>query len=185
MDMLRSGQDGVDTESLPLREAAHRLGVSVESLRKRAQRGTIAAHKVQTVDGETWFVSLPRVDSGQDKTGQDTRGGQDGNGQATVHPSPLDANTAEIIAVLREQLAVKDEQIAHLMQIVAVQSARTLPSGEAITARESRDDKSPIPIQMPPHTQTNAQRGVQPHSRGILRTLRRWFEYGLPEREGK
>jgi len=180
VDTLRGGQDRVDTETLPLRDAARRLGVSVESLRKRAQRGTIAAQKVRTMDGETWYVSVPMGGRGQDKTGQDVGSGQDGNGQDSGQPSPLDTNTAEIIAVLREQLVVKDVQIHHLMQIIAVQSANTLPSGEraqegAEPAGASREDDSPP-------RDTNAVHkgaGRSMHGPGeMIDRVRRWWQRG-------
>ncbi len=169
MDVSQSRQDRVDTESLPLREAAKRLGVSVESLRKRAQRGTIAAHKVQTLDGETWYVSLPVGGHGQDRNGQDS-------GQ----PSLVDANTAEIIAVLREQLAVKDAQIHRLMQIIAVQSANTLPSGERAQegtepAVASREDELPVPASN--IARDGAQRPERA-SRGVVGRVRRWWGRG-------
>ncbi len=180
MDRLRGGQDGVDTETLPLRDAARRLGVSVESLRKRAQRGTIAAQKLRTIDGETWYVSVPMRGHGQDKTGQDVSSGQDGNGQDSGQASPLDTNTAEIIAVLREQLAVKDEQITRLMQIIAVQSAHVLSSGErkpesmrgTLQSQEDELSASASPI-----AQEDAQRPGRVRG-DLVGRVRRWWGGG-------
>lgn len=177
MDTLRGGQDRVDTETLPLRDAARRLGVSVESLRKRAQRGTIAAQKVHTIDGETWYVSVPMGGHGQDRTGQDVGSGQDGNGQDSGQASPLDTNTAEIIAVLREQLAVKDEQIAHLMQIIAVQSAHVLSSGERKQESmrgtlQSQEDELSAPGS--PIAQEGAQRPGRVRG-DLVGRVRRWW----------
>jgi hypothetical protein len=62
--------DKVDNklDSIDLTTAAGVLGLSVETLRKRLQRGRIAGFKA--ADG-TWRVVLDKVDSSLDNAGQD------------------------------------------------------------------------------------------------------------------
>jgi len=109
--------------------------------------------------------------------------GSGASSRGTVSPSvskPMDANTAELIAVLREQLAVKDAQIHHLMQIIAVQSANTLPPGEraqegAELARASREGESPA------HDANTAHKGAEQPMRGpggMVGRVRRWWQRG-------
>jgi hypothetical protein len=100
-------------ERLPLPEAARRLGLSSVAARKRAQRGTLHAEKV---DGQ-WFVVLPGPPSETSygpSNGQATRTAQvDGqsvpstNGQAVQVDGPtLDsAAAAELGTIAREALA--------------------------------------------------------------------------------
>ena len=100
-------------ERLPLPEAARRLGLSSVAVRKRAQRGTLAAEKV---DGQ-WFVVLPVPPSETShglSNGRAARTAQmDGqpvpsaNGQAVQVDGPtLDsAAVAELGTIAREALA--------------------------------------------------------------------------------
>ena len=46
---------------LPLQEAANRLGISVDSARKKAQRGTIVARRVARPQGHTWEIYLDGI----------------------------------------------------------------------------------------------------------------------------
>src|ERR687896_237928 len=50
-----------DVEIVSLREAAQRLGISSEAIRKRIMRGTLRGHK----RGRQWFVTLDPDGSGQ------------------------------------------------------------------------------------------------------------------------
>ncbi len=90
----------------PLVEAAELLGVTADSLRKRARRGTVEAYK----QGDEWYVIVPNGTNGTQATGQATS-------QATARAAqairePLEQAVAAVIATLREQLLVKDQQIA-------------------------------------------------------------------------
>jgi hypothetical protein len=88
-----SKQDSVD-----LTTAAARLGLSVATLRKRLQRGTIAGFKA--ADGN-WRVVLDTVDNRLDSPGQNAGPNQSGL---------IDALLADI-QFLRSQLQARDDEI--------------------------------------------------------------------------
>lgn len=89
-------------QGTPLVEAAEILGVSADSLRKRARRGTVEAYK----QGEEWYVIVPNGTSRSQATSQATARAR----QAT--DEPLQRAVAEVIALLRDQIKTKDVQIA-------------------------------------------------------------------------
>ena len=140
------------TGAIPIADAAARLGVSVELLRKRAQRNTMPAYKV---DGK-WYVVLdvdqdgvqdipPRAeDVVASRTVQDgTSGpGQDGNrGAASWGVSPAARSQLE---------AIRDEWLAPLVAQIREQAeevGRLRAEREAVAAerdrlrREREDDR--------------------------------------------
>ncbi len=46
-------------ERVPIREAAARLGVSPDTIRRRLKSGELAGHREQTPQGFTWLVEVP------------------------------------------------------------------------------------------------------------------------------
>ena len=100
-----------DRGGVPLHEAAERLGVGVELLRKRAQRNTIPAYKQ---DGR-WFVVLDTVQDNEAGPVQDnpsrTRAGQD------VQDSVSGAGRAVTVspAAYAQLQAIRDEWLQPLV----------------------------------------------------------------------
>jgi len=87
-----------DQDRLDIPEAATRLGLSVDAIRKRIQRGSLHAEKL---DGR-WFVVLPVQGGprhGLDIDQDTSRTGPDANG--TAGPAVRDA-TGQAIAALAE-----------------------------------------------------------------------------------
>ncbi|GEM_PF-1811074 len=119
-------------ERVTLTEAARRLGLTAIAVRKRAQRGTLAAEKV---DG-AWTILLPaRAISGQ-ADGPASTDGPSGHPSPEVGAPPVDSTVAAELrgrvaaleretAGLWEQLAVKDRQIGEL-HVLLQQSQRVL-----------------------------------------------------------
>jgi hypothetical protein len=103
-------------DSVDLTTAASALGLSVATLRKRLQRGTIAGFKA--ADG-TWRVVLGKVDShgqGMDNAGQDH--------------SALVETLRDEVQFLRGQLQARDDDIRRLhvlLQQHQQQPGRALP----------------------------------------------------------
>lgn len=79
----------VGDNAVPLAEAAQRLGLSTEAVRKRLERGTLSGVK----RGRAWYVLMPDEPSGH---------------RPDERP---DAEISEMLVTLREQLGVKDQQI--------------------------------------------------------------------------
>lgn len=127
--MTRTIQDNIpdtmEAAGLDIANAAARLGLSTETVRKRLQRGRLKGFK--GTDG-AWRVILPAQD--QPGQSQDSKqdaipdGSQDKSGQ-------LVAALKDEIAFLRSQLQARDEEIrrAHvLIQQAQKQPTPLLPS---------------------------------------------------------
>ena len=97
---MDSKQDSVD-----LTTAAGRLGISIATLRKRLQRGTIAGFKAP--DG-SWRVVLDTVDNRLDSPGQNA--GQDQTILVAALRDQIDTLRDEI-QFLRVQLQARDDEI--------------------------------------------------------------------------
>lgn len=101
---LDNRQDN-EQDSEDLAAAAVRLGLTVETVRKRLQRGKIKGFKRS--DG-TWRVALDRVDSKQDSPGQAAGQGQDKPGQRQDKPTQA---PNELVDQLRSENAFLRSQL--------------------------------------------------------------------------
>src|SRR5215207_7686603 len=130
---------------LTQREAAERLGVSVEAIRKRVKRGTLRSDKGG--DGRRYVCLDDAPDTDRD------------SGQAAGEPED---RTAELIATLREQLQAERQAHAEARRIIAglveripaleapAESAPDTPgSPEAAPASEDRGDVRTAPQTAP------------------------------------
>ncbi len=150
-------------DGIPIREAAARLGITVESLRKRAQRGTITAYKV---DGE-WFIALPaEQDKGQDAVPDNGQGGD-------IATSAL----VEQLGFMQRELERRDLEIERLTGMLA-ESQRTVRLMLPTTAGPGQDTIQPTPgtpqapersaeHAMPPETAPVAPDGSQREIEGF------------------
>jgi hypothetical protein len=142
--------------------AADRLGTTVDAIRKRVQRDTIAHEK--DTDGRVWILldaDRTRHDNDQDRTGhrQDTE------------PDALISAKDETIATLREQLQAERQAHAEARRLLMAALERIPPQLEAPSeARESPQTVEEEPDRAKPHSATGeAQESVQrPWWRRIL-----------------
>jgi hypothetical protein len=117
-------------------EAAVRLGISKDAVRRRVQRGTVTAYKS---DDDRWLVLIPD-DEDAGSTGTERR---DSTGAARFGD-----DFATVIATFREQLEVKDQQLAekdrqiselHVLLQTSQQNEQRLLSAIVPEATESRE----------------------------------------------
>lgn len=104
-------------ESLPISEAAARLGISVDAIRKKIRRGTIPAVK----QNDRWYVEVPDMDAAQDTT------------QPASSTVPDGAITHELVELLRAELEAKNRQIERLTVLLgnAQQTVQLLTEGQS------------------------------------------------------
>ena len=104
---------------VPIAEAAEELGVTVELLRKRAQRGTIPAYKV---DGR-WFVVLDKTEPIVQDTSpvQDVQDVPSRTGQGSSEAPPPRAVAP---AALSQLEAIRDEWLQPLVDQLKVQATQ-------------------------------------------------------------
>jgi len=100
--MRDSDKDTDKDSAVPLVEAARRLGLTVDGVRKRIQRGTITAYKRD----ERWFIVLDdnkdrSVDTEADDGKDDKDSGQDGNKETTSTVSTIAVTALSVYSRLR------------------------------------------------------------------------------------
>jgi excisionase family DNA binding protein len=106
----------MEMEGMTVSEAAERLGISREAVRKRVRRGSLPA--VKGDDGQ-WLIALP-----DDVMAQDAWDIQ--SAPRTLSDAPDGAITIMLVSTLRgaldtltAQLAIKDGQIEQLLALMA------------------------------------------------------------------
>ncbi len=128
-------------------EAARVLGLSVDAVRKRVQRGTIAHEKDQ--------AGRVRIILDDAETLQDTP-------QDTTRQHRPD-HTAELIATLREQLQAERQAHAEARRIIAGLVER-IPAIEAPRGEESSpSEATPQPGRVGPQPAVEGTRGEESH----------------------
>jgi hypothetical protein len=132
---------GMDTESdgergVPVSQAAKVLGISTAAARKRVQRGSLRAYKV---DGQ-WFVVLPASgEAGQD-VGRTSDAGQGYDVARDTAVAYFQREHDRLLTLVEEQQRAIDnltEAVAELARKVG------RPSPSPMEALSARDDPSP------------------------------------------
>src|SRR5919107_2506519 len=147
MGAVGEGQDTTghpSTARVSVREAAERLGTTVDAIRKRVQQDTITHEKDS--DGRVWIF----LDT--DRTRQDTDRDMAGHRQ-DHEPSALISAKDETISTLREQLQAERQAHAEARRLLAAALER-IPAIEAPqeaseaseTVEEEPDRAEPRPV---------------------------------------
>jgi hypothetical protein len=108
MDADQDTRQDTQQDGVPLVEAAERLGLTPETVRKRLQRGSLAGYKR---DG-LWYVVLP--DTRPALPGH-AAGHEPDTGRTAADPVQDNAT----VATLERLLAAKDDELAHLRTLLA------------------------------------------------------------------
>jgi excisionase family DNA binding protein len=158
---------------LTQREAAERLGVSVEAIRKRVKRGTLRSEKEE--DGRRYVylddapdAAHPQADHAGHAHPQADHAGHaypQAEGRRYADPAPLVEELRDQVGYLREQLRREQDAHAEARRIIAALAAR-IPEIEAPASSEEpgvpemaadeQQGRGPIP------DATGAQEGTQP-----------------------
>lgn len=100
---------------MTMAQAAKRLGVSVDTIRRRVRSGELEAHKESTPQGFRWLVVLPSDAGARAARAADVTGVA---GEADV--------LREMVGLLREQLDARTREVQELHTLLA--QARGLPA---------------------------------------------------------
>ena len=151
------GSDSVsEIERVSIREAAQRLGVSQDTIRRKIRAGTLPAAKVATPQGFVWLVELA------------------GDAQSVIDDAPQqDAAQAAAIelALLQERLASADRMLDELRSDRDAWRERAQQDAEA--AREMRvllQQAQSIALALPATTEASP---AQAQQQGVLSRWRR------------
>jgi hypothetical protein len=99
-------------ESLPIVEAAQRLGIHPETLRPRIRRGEVKAHQERTPHGDVWIVEVELAEQVQ-KTSNQGQAGQDGvvDSRVNLNGDSGEVRTLrEMVALLKDEVEARDRQ---------------------------------------------------------------------------
>jgi Winged helix-turn-helix DNA-binding len=124
---------GAAVARVTIREAAERLGVSQDTVKRRLKRGELQGVQEPRPQGFVWLVELP----------------DEAAAAATPPPSAAEVSAAEVrrldqmVDLLREQLANRERDIREL-HVLLEQAQRALPP----PPRES--EPAPEPLEYPP-----------------------------------
>jgi len=178
--------DDTSGQGWTLTEAAERLGVSREALRKRVVRGRIPAHKDEN---GVWLVDLPTPDNRADKSPDVAadRGGRTTPDTLSA-PSPnLTAIMAQWITPLVERVEAQAVRIGHLEN----ENQHLQTENERLTEALSDARRQRAPVvpsttrdqapgnESPMQPATVAPGGAQGESEASWRVrLRRWLGWG-------
>jgi hypothetical protein len=159
-------------EWLPLKQAAGRLGVSIDTVRRRIQRGDIGSRREQTPQGYRWLVRVDITEpNAADVADDDTPGSP-----RTNDIGPHDAGQGVIardtvIEALRAELDHRAREIAELHAIIGTQ-ARALEATMSPAALAARVSPAEPPHEEPAPGEPIAQPAAP---RGFWTRLRRAF----------
>jgi excisionase family DNA binding protein len=132
-------------DRVTIQEAAERLGIKEDAIRKRIQRGTLRHEKTQEGRVFVWVDAAP--DATQDAT-------QDAYRDASQ--DALLVAKDETIAALREQLQQANERDRENRRIIAALTAR-IPAIEAPPEARESPEESSAPRDTPTEAPTEAQ----------------------------
>jgi len=108
-----------------IQEAAQRLGVSQDTVRRRIRKEELQAKQTPTPQGFRWVVELEGLE--EDAQAAHTPPHRPGIGSTQVKDDTNDANDGALMELLREQLQEKDRQISELHRLLAQTALNAAP----------------------------------------------------------
>lgn len=102
----------------------------MDTIRRRLRRGEIAGRKEATAQGFRWLAALPAGDDAGSLAGQR----QDGSDAAVVPLEHAYAAQGDYVATLRQELEVRNQEIARLHEVVERQALALERQAAALAA---------------------------------------------------
>ncbi len=103
-----------------LTEVADAYGVSVDTIRRRMRRGELEARRQQTPQGFKWLAVLPEPETTE--TAANTPGSPRTNETVAQGVTVVEHDREELVATLRQELALRNREIARLHEVLASQA---------------------------------------------------------------
>lgn len=167
------------TDGVPVQEAARRLGISVQAVRKRARRGSLTAYK----ENDIWYIVAPVAEDAVHVPG-DAEGRAASTPPRTHSDAPGTTIDEDVVLALRDQLSfmqrevekrdaeieemrrVHAEQVHELHGLLAQSGLRQLPA----TIIDAQEPTIRGRGESPPSTPTTSQRGAE-RADGLLKRI--------------
>jgi len=112
-------------EAVSIKEAADRLGISQDTVRRRIRNGALTGEQHTTPQGFKWTVELPEVSNGLgDRQADQAAQDQVDGAELAIAVEELRAR----VQSLEAQLGVKDTQIGELHRLMATTALNAAPA---------------------------------------------------------
>ena len=107
----------------PLAEVAAAYGVSIDTIRRRMKRGELEARRQQTPQGFKWLAHMPFASEPvPPEPPHDAPGLSKPSDPATPGVQIVERDHEELVVILRQELALRNREIARLHEVIASQT---------------------------------------------------------------
>jgi len=117
------------TERVPIKEAAERLGVSADTIKRRVKAGELVGHQKSTAQGFRWLVEVPARSEEEDRERE------------------LPAGALLELAILRERLAGMERLLEERAERVEELEASLAAEREAATSEREASSQLRVLLQ--------------------------------------
>jgi len=116
-------------ESVPIKEAAERLGVSADTIKRRMKAGELVGHQKPTAQGFVWLVEVPARSEEEDREGE------------------APAGALLELAIVRERLAGLERLLEERAERVAELEEALVAEREAATSEREASSQLRVLLQ--------------------------------------
>ncbi len=155
-----------------LAEVAEAYGVSVDTIRRRMKRGELEARRQQTPQGFKWLAVMPEPEI--TKTATNAPGSSRTNETAAHGVTIVEHDREELVATLRQELALRNREIARLHEVVASQ-AKAIEITTAALPANTQPVEHPLPLSTTMTGPSGATNDVIEQRGTFWSKVRRWF----------
>lgn len=126
----------------PLAEVAAAYGVSIDTIRRRMKRGDLEARRQQTPQGFKWLARMPdMIESAPPEPSLDASDSSQPSDTMTLGVQVIERE--ELVATLRQELALRNREIARLHEVIVSQAKAIEVATAALPANAQGVDRPP------------------------------------------
>ncbi len=160
-----------------LAEVADAYGVSVDTIRRRMKRGELETRRHQTPQGFKWLAVLPEPETTE--TATNAPGSPRTNETPAQGVTIIEHDREELVATLRQELALRNREISRLHDVIASQAQAITQTTAALppTTTLSSEQPGPEPDASALSTTSNAidLDDHEEHRESVWERFSRWF----------
>ena len=155
-----------------LAEVADAYGVSVDTIRRRMKRGELETRRHQTPQGFKWLAVMPEPEPTE--TAVNAPGSPRTNETPAQGVMVVEHDREELVATLRQELALRNREIARLHEVVASQ-AQAIEITTAALPANTQPVAHPLPLSTTMTGPSGATNDVIEQRGTFWSKVRRWF----------
>ena len=155
-----------------LTEVAEAYGVSVDTIRRRMKRGELETRREQTPQGFKWLAVLPEPETME--TATNAPGSPKTNETVAQGVMVVEHDREELVATLRQELALRNREISRLHEVIASQ-AKAIEITTAALPANTQPVEHPLPLSTTMTGPSGATNDVIEQRGTFWSKVRRWF----------